>query len=127
MGALPIKEEPWRLSCWTRLDAGALRRPCPNFTEDDRRATKGCAIPPDPPSVEEIVTVMRAAGASKAGVRMRALIVLLWRAGSRISEALALAESDLDPHRGAILVRHGKGGKRREVGMDRWGWEQLSP
>ena len=45
----------------------------------------------------------------------------------RISEALALAESDLDAARGAILVRHGKGGKRREVGMDRWGWELLRP
>jgi site-specific recombinase XerD len=45
--------------------------------------------------------------------------VLLWRAGLRISEALALAESDLDRSRGAILVRRGKGGKRREVGMDR--------
>jgi integrase len=45
----------------------------------------------------------------------------------RISEALALAESDLDSGRGAILVRHGKGGKRREVGMDRWAWEQLDP
>jgi site-specific recombinase XerD len=38
-----------------------------------------------------------------------------------------MAESDLDPIRGAILVRHGKGGKRREVGMDRWGWQQLEP
>lgn len=47
---------------------------------------------------------------------MRALIVVLWRAGLRISEALALAESDLDARRGAILVRLGKGGKRREVG-----------
>jgi hypothetical protein len=45
----------------------------------------------------------------------------------RISEALALAESDLDSGRSAILVRHGKGGKRREVGMDRWAWEQLDP
>jgi site-specific recombinase XerD len=26
-----------------------------------------------------------------------------------------------------FLVRHGKGGKRREVGMDRWAWEQLDP
>jgi hypothetical protein len=24
-------------------------------------------------------------------------------------------------------VRNGKGGKRREVGMDEWGWEQLRP
>ena len=30
-------------------------------------------------------------------------------------------------NRGAILVRRGNGGKRREVGMDRWGWEQLRP
>ena len=53
------------------------------------------------------------------------MIVVLWRAGLRISEALALQESDLDRTRGAVLVRRGKGGKRREVGMDRWAWEQL--
>src|SRR5205823_865209 len=34
---------------------------------------------------------------------------------------------DLDRVRGAIQVRHGKGGRRREVGMDRWAWEQLDP
>jgi site-specific recombinase XerD len=64
---------------------------------------------------------MRTAGDGAEGVRLRALIVILWRAGLRISEALALAETDLDPGRGAVLVRRGKGGKRREVGMDRWG------
>ena len=37
------------------------------------------------------------------------MIVMLWRAGLRISEALALNETDLDPDRGAVLVRHGKG------------------
>ncbi len=52
---------------------------------------------------------------------------MLWRAGLRISEALALAEADLDPRRGAVLVRRGKGGRRREVGMDDWAWEQLQP
>jgi site-specific recombinase XerD len=67
------------------------------------------------------------AGDDAEGVRLRALIVVLWRARLRVSEALALAESDLDPGRGATLVRHGKGGKRREVGMDRWAWEQLAP
>jgi site-specific recombinase XerC len=99
----------------------------PEFHRGRSPRNKGLRYPPDPPPVEEIVAVMRAAGPGKAGIRMRALIVLLWRAGLRISEALALAESDLDPHRGAVLVRHGKGGKRREVGMDRWGWEQLAP
>jgi hypothetical protein len=48
------------------------------------------------------------------------MIVVLWRAGLRVQEALALAEHDLDPRRGSLLVRNGKGGRRREVGMDDW-------
>jgi site-specific recombinase XerD len=48
---------------------------------------------------------------------------VLWRAGLRFSEALALSEPDLDAHRSAVLVRRGKGGRRREVGMDAWAWE----
>jgi site-specific recombinase XerD len=56
---------------------------------------------------------------------MRALIVVLWRSGLRISEALALAETDVDPRRGSLLVRHGKGDKRREAGMDDWAFEHL--
>jgi len=65
--------------------------------------------------------------ADRADGQRRPLIVLLWRAGLRIGEALDLQESDLDSNRGAILVRRGKGGKRREVGMDRWAWRQLEP
>jgi site-specific recombinase XerD len=45
----------------------------------------------------------------------------------RVQEALALAEPELDPRRGSVLVRNGKGGRRREVSMDEWGWEHLRP
>ena len=90
-------------------------------------AKQGPALSGRPTDVEEIITVMRCAGDRIDGDRLRGLIVILWRSGLRISEALALRESDLDPGRGAILVRCGKGGKRREVGMDHWGWDQLQP
>jgi len=36
------------------------------------------------------------AGKSPYGQRLRGLIIVLWRAGLRISEALVLAESDLE-------------------------------
>ena len=70
---------------------------------------------------------MRAAGEGPQGVRLREIIVVLWRAGLRISKALALNETDLDPDRGSVIVRHGKRDKRREVGMDRWAWTHLTP
>jgi site-specific recombinase XerD len=70
---------------------------------------------------------MRLIGDGAEGHRLRALIVLLWRGGVRISEALSLHEGDLDRSRGAVLVRCGKGGKRREVGMDRWGKRRDKP
>jgi hypothetical protein len=70
---------------------------------------------------------MRLAGDGVHGARMRALIVLLWRAGLRINEALTLTKHDLEPGTGSVLVRHGKGGRRREVGMDLWGWEHVRP
>jgi hypothetical protein len=63
---------------------------------------KGQRYPADPPPVEEIIRVIRTAGDGPAADRLRGLIVVLWRSGLRISEALALAESDLDRGRGAI-------------------------
>jgi integrase len=69
---------------------------------------RGLRYPADPPPVEEIVAVMRAAGPDVYGDRLRAIIVVLWRAGLRVGEALALAETDLDPARG------GGAGPRRE-------------
>ena len=59
--------------------------------------------------MEEIIAVMRAAGDGTEAMRLRGLVIVLWRAGLRISEALALAETDLDRQRGAVLVCAGKG------------------
>ena len=109
--------------------AGRLRSPATtsSFHLGRPPRNKGRRYPADPPTVAEIIAVMRAAGDRPDGIRLRGVIVVLWRAGLRISEALALTETDLDRDRGSILVRRGKGGKRREVGMDRWGWEHLEP
>jgi site-specific recombinase XerC len=112
------------------LDAAGHRRQpvtLPGYHAGRPPRNKGRRYPADPPNIEEIIAVMRAAGAGPDGVRLRALIVVLWRAGLRIGEALALAETDLDAHRGAVLVRHGKGDKRREVGMDSWGKRRDEP
>jgi site-specific recombinase XerD len=109
--------------------AGRHRSPAtmPGFHAGRPPRNKGLRYLADPPNVEEIIAVMRAAGDRPHGRRLRGLIVVLWRAGLRIQEALALAEADLDQRRGALLVRRGKGGRRREVGRDGWGWEELRP
>jgi len=109
--------------------AGRRRSPAtlPGFHAGHAPGNKGLRYPADPPKVEEIVAVMRAAGDGAHGRRLRGLIAILWRSGLRIQEALALTEGDLDQRGGALLVRRGKGGRRREVGMDAWGWEQLEP
>jgi hypothetical protein len=109
--------------------AGRRRSPAtmPGFHAGHAPGNKGLRYPADPPKVEEIVAVMRAAGDRAHGRRLRGLIAILWRSGLRIQEALALTEGDLYQRRGSLLVRRGKGGRRREVGMDAWGWEQLDP
>jgi site-specific recombinase XerD len=109
--------------------AGRRRSPAtmPGFHTGHAPGNKGLRYPADPPKVEEIIAVMRTAGDRAHGRRLRGLIVVMWRAGLRIQEALALTEGDLDHRRGSLLVRRGKGGRRREVGMDAWGWEHLQP
>jgi site-specific recombinase XerD len=80
----------------------------------------------DPPTVDEIIAVMRQARHARYGNRLNGLIVVLWRAGLRINEALSLIETDLEEQGGSILVTHGKN-DRRQVGMDAWGWSALGP
>ena len=100
--------------------AGRRRSPAtlPGYHAGRPPRNKGMRYPADPPTVEEIVAVMRHMSNDRHGWRLRATVVVLWRAGLRIQEALELVEHDLDHRRGSILVRRGKGGRRREVGMD---------
>jgi site-specific recombinase XerD len=114
---------------WLFDAAGRRRSPAtlPGFHAGRAPRNKGMHYPADPPTVQEIVAVMREAGDDRHGRRLRAVMVVLWRGGLRVQEALELTESDLDESRGSVLVRHGKGGKRREIGMDDLGWEHLRP
>ena len=103
------------------LDAAGRRRSpatMPGFHAGSPPHNKGRRYPADPRSsrTSSLSCALPASGAM--GCRLRGRIVVLWRAGLRIHEAPALNESDLDHRRGALLVRRGKGGRRREVGVD---------
>ena len=67
------------------------------------------------------------AAGGRGGHRLRALIVVLWRAGRRIQEALSLTEPDLDPRRGSVRVRYGTNDRRSEVRMEPGPGQRSSP
>jgi hypothetical protein len=67
--------------------AGRRRSPAttPGFRSGIAPRNKGRHYPADPPTVDEIVAVMRQASQDRHGHRLNALIVVLWRAGLRIT------------------------------------------
>src|SRR5687767_6927258 len=99
--------------------AGRRRSPAtmPGFHAGHAPGNKGLRYPADPPKVEEIVAVMRAAGDRAHGRRLRGLIAILWQSGLRIQEALALTEGDLITAAG----RCWSDAARADVGA-RWAW-----
>ena len=62
-------------------------------------------------SLEEVGALLRAIQRP----RYQAIAMVMYGAGLRIAEALALEVSDIDGARGVIHVRHGKGDKAREA------------
>lgn len=83
-----------------------------------KRTNRGLTFPPEVLSREEVMALMGACAESPAGIRNRALVVVLYRTGLRITEALALEPKDLDLGEGAVRVLRGKGGRSRTVGID---------
>jgi hypothetical protein len=71
------------------LDAAGRRRsPAtpPGYHAGRAPRNKGIRYPADPPTIEEIVAVMRHTADDRHGRRVRAMIVVLWRAGLRVQE-----------------------------------------
>jgi site-specific recombinase XerD len=82
-------------------------------------ANAGQRYPAEILTADEVRALIRAcSNRAPTGVRNRALLVLLYRAGCRISEALRLLPKDLDRTAGTASVLRGKGGKRRTIGLD---------
>ena len=63
--------------------AGRRRSPAtiPGHLSGRAPRNKGMQYPPDSPRPEEIIIVMRQAGHDRHGLRLRALIAVLWRGG----------------------------------------------
>jgi site-specific recombinase XerD len=86
-------------------------------------ANKGKTLPPEPLTADEVRALIGTCSKRAAtGIRNRALLVVLYRAGLRVSEALALMPKDLDATAGTVRVLHGKGDKARVVGLDAGAW-----
>ena len=82
-------------------------------------ANKGRTYPVEILTPDEVrALAAQCSTTTSSGIRHRALIVLLYRTGLRISEALALRPKDVNLEIGAITVLHGKGDRRRTVGID---------
>ena len=73
----------------------------------------------------ECLAIMNACGDSWTGKRNRALIVVMWRSGLRLAEALAVKTWDINLDEKTIRIRHGQGDKARTVGFDKKTVEEL--
>lgn len=84
------------------------------------KAEKGThRFPPEVLSAAEVRALLAACdGTTFTGMRNRALLVTLWRAGLRCSEALDLRPVDVNFGAGTIRILHGKGDRARTVGVD---------
>lgn len=101
---------------------------CPGYGKGVKPANTGKRYPPEPLTNAESLSLLNVIPLhTKAGVRNRALLALLWRTGLRISEALDLRPHHVDYATKRVTVLHGKGDKRRTVGIDDYGLFALQP
>lgn len=84
-----------------------------------RRPRPSRRFPPEVLTDHEVHRLLDACGHDGlTSLRNRALIAILYRAGLRISEALALEPKDLELDHGSIRVLRAKGGTYRTCGID---------
>lgn len=100
---------------------GRRRSPAtmPGFRRGKKPANFGKVYIAEPLTPEEVDLLMAGCSRTSAtGLRNRGWIALSYRTGLRISESLALLPGDIDHEHHTVLVRRGKGGKMRRVGID---------
>jgi integrase/recombinase XerD len=80
---------------------------------------KGRTFRPEPLTPGEVHQLLKqASNRSSSGVRIRALVGVLYGSGIRIGEALALRPKDVSTSECYVRVLEGKGGDYRVVGLD---------
>lgn len=90
-------------------------------THSSRRlpANRGRRYPPEVLTPLEIRALLEACNSNpETALRNRSFFTLLYRAGLRCSEALALEPKDVDFVSMSIRILHGKGDRARTVGID---------
>jgi site-specific recombinase XerD len=91
----------------------------PGYHRGREPANKGRKYPAEILTPDEVAELFRQISITTSiGIRNRALITVLYRAGLRHSEALGLFTKDVDLAAGTIAVLHGKGDRSRTVGLD---------
>jgi len=91
----------------------------PGYRAGMKPANAGHTYPAEVLTRDEVNRLLAACSRrGNAGLRTRALITLLYRSGLRVAEALALRPKDIDLENGTVTVLHGKGDRRRTVGVD---------
>jgi integrase/recombinase XerD len=82
-------------------------------------SNRGRHFAPEPLTPAEVIQLIgSASNRSASGIRLRAIVGVLYGSGVRLAEALALEPRDVDTQAGTIRVREGKGRKTRLVGID---------
>ncbi len=102
-----VLRECWRLG---DMKAEHYQRAVDLDAVKGERLPRGRAL-----TMGEVTALFHALDATSAGARDAAMMALLYGAGLRRSEIVALNREDYDPETGALTIRSGKGNKDRLV------------
>ncbi len=84
----------------------------------DAPPNKGAKYPPEVLPPDEVAAIIaQCSPKAPTGIRDRALLMLLYRSGLRVSELTALRVSDVNLTAGTVRVLHGKGNKATTRGF----------
>lgn len=100
----------------------SIEKACTTPVSKTGGSNKGQTVDADVLAGDEVQQLLEAGRKSETAIRDTAILMMAYRAGLRCAELLSLEVKDIDVTSGTIVVRHGKGDKRRVVAMDPGGW-----